>query len=59
VLGYLIYKFVFGASSHFKNGDNSLDPLPGDYMGVIYKGGFIVPILLGLLFITKFSLWKE
>jgi len=52
VLGYLIYKFVFGASSHFKNGDNSLDPLPGDYMGVIYKGGFIVPILLGLLFIT-------
>ncbi len=52
VLGWLIYKFVFGAASHFKGGDNTQDPLPGDYMGVIYKGGFIVPILLGLLFIT-------
>jgi len=52
VLGILIYKFVFGAPSHFKGGDPSNEPLPGDYFGVIYKGGFIVPVLLGLLFIT-------
>ncbi|HNB91309.1 MAG TPA: MotA/TolQ/ExbB proton channel family protein, partial [Saprospiraceae bacterium] len=52
VIGIILYKFVFGAASHFKNGDPNNDPLPGDYMGVIYKGGFIVPILLGLLFIT-------
>jgi len=52
VLGYLIYKFVFGAAAHFKDGDNTKDPLAGDYMGMVYKGGFIVPILLGLLFIT-------
>ena len=52
VLGYLIYKFVFGAASHFKDGDNTKDPLAGDYMGMVYKGGFIVPVLLGLLFIT-------
>ncbi|MCO6460536.1 MAG: MotA/TolQ/ExbB proton channel family protein [Saprospiraceae bacterium] len=52
LLGYLLYKFVFGDPSHFKDGNPDLDPLPGDYLGVIYKGGFIVPILLGLLFIT-------
>ncbi|HQW12176.1 MAG TPA: MotA/TolQ/ExbB proton channel family protein [Saprospiraceae bacterium] len=52
VLGILLYKFVFGDASHFKGGDNANDPLPGDYFGVIYKGGFIVPILMGILFIV-------
>lgn len=52
VLGVLLYMFVFGNGSHFKGGDNANEPLPGDYFGVIYKGGFIVPILMGILFIT-------
>lgn len=52
LLGWLLYKFVFGDPSHFIGGDPNNDPLPHDYLGVIYKGGFIVPILLGLLFIT-------
>ena len=37
--------FVFGDGSHFQEGDNSKEPLPGDYFGTVYKGGFIVPIL--------------
>jgi biopolymer transport protein ExbB len=49
-VAYLIYINVFGASSNFIDGDNSKDPLPGNYMGTIYKGGFIVPILMTLLF---------
>lgn len=52
VLAILIYVFVLGDGSHFKDGDNANDPLPGDYLGMIYKGGFIVPILMSLLFIT-------
>lgn len=50
VVSYFIWANVFGASSHFVDGDNSKDPLPGDYFGTIYKGGFIVPILLTLFF---------
>lgn len=50
IIAYLIWKFVFGAGSHFKGGSNENDPLPGDYLGTIYKGGFVVPILMTLLF---------
>ncbi|MBN8684087.1 MAG: MotA/TolQ/ExbB proton channel family protein [Chitinophagales bacterium] len=50
IIAYLIWKFVFGAGHHFKGGSNENDPLPGDYLGTIYKGGFVVPILMTLLF---------
>ena len=43
-----IYKFVFGASGNFENGDPDGHPLPGNYMGMVYKGGFVVPILLSM-----------
>lgn len=52
VASTLIYKFVFGDPKHFVGGDPTKDPLPGDYLGTIYKGGFVVPILLGLFFIV-------
>lgn len=44
-IGILTYIFVFGDGSHFQDGDNTKEPIPGDYFGTIYKGGFIVPIL--------------
>lgn len=44
-IGILTYMFVFGDPSHFQDGDNTKEPLPGDYFGTVYKGGFIVPIL--------------
>lgn len=50
VVAYLVYKFVFGAPGNFIDNDPEKDPLPGNYMGTIYKGGFIVPILLTMLF---------
>lgn len=37
-----IYLFVFGAKSNF---DEHGHPLPGNYLGMVYAGGFIVPIL--------------
>jgi biopolymer transport protein ExbB len=42
----IIYLFVFGDGSHFEGGDNNNHALQGDYLGIIYKGGFIVPILM-------------
>ncbi len=52
VVALLIWKYVFGAAENFIDGDNSKDPLPGNYAGTIYKGGFIVPILLSMFFIV-------
>lgn len=49
VIGVIIYKFVLGAPENFI--DNNPENLPkvGNYMGMAYKGGFIVPVLMGLL----------
>jgi len=44
-----IYMFVFGDPSHFQGGNPKNNPVQGDYLGVIHKGGPIVPVLLGLL----------
>ena len=41
-----IYNFVMGDGSHFEGGTNEGHPLPGDYFGVVYKGGVIVPVLM-------------
>src|SRR5579859_569978 len=48
-LAVVIYKFVLGDGSHFQNGDNNNHPLPGDYLGIVFKGGFLVPVLIALL----------
>lgn len=57
VLGICIYKFVFGQPSNFVNGDNTGEPLEGNVMGIIYKGGFIVPLLVAInLIIIIFSI---
>ncbi len=53
VIGYLVWKFVMGASGNFQGGDaENGHPLPGNYLGMVYKGGIIVPVLMGLLLMT-------
>ena len=54
VLAIVVYKYVFGAPSNFPGGDITKDPVAepalNHYLGVIYKGGFVVPVLLTLFF---------
>lgn len=45
-IAYSIYKFVFGDPANFENGDLEGHPLPGNYLGIIFKGGIIVPFLM-------------
>lgn len=52
VLSTLVFLFVFGDPTHFVDNDPTKDPLPGDYFGTIYKGGWVVPVLLGIFFVT-------
>lgn len=50
VVAYLVFDKVFGDPSNFVDNDRHKDPLPGNYFGTIYKGGWVVPVLLTLFF---------
>ncbi|MEJ2883763.1 MotA/TolQ/ExbB proton channel family protein [Pedobacter sp. GR22-6] len=61
VIGFCVYKFIFGDRGNFIGGaDPDLHetlPNPGNYMGMAYKGGVIVPVLLGMfLMVIVFSI---
>jgi biopolymer transport protein ExbB len=49
IVAIIVYKFIMGDPSNFQGNDPENSPIPGNYLGVIYKGGFIVPILMCLL----------
>jgi len=49
VVSILIFKFVFGAPDNFIGRSSENLPLQGNFSGTIYKGGFIVPILITFL----------
>ena len=51
LIGFLIWKFVMGNPAGFEGGDTEKNPLPGNILATMYKGGFLVPILIGC-FIT-------
>ncbi|MFA6333936.1 MAG: MotA/TolQ/ExbB proton channel family protein [Bacteroidales bacterium] len=49
IVAEIIYTFVFGNPANFMDGDPANAPMPGNLLGTIHKGGFIVPIILTLL----------
>jgi len=53
VVGILVWKYIMGHPSNFEGGDpENGHPLSGNYMGMVYKGGYVVPILMGLLLMS-------
>ncbi|MCB0820612.1 MAG: MotA/TolQ/ExbB proton channel family protein [Bacteroidetes bacterium] len=58
VVCVLVYMFIMGNPNNFEGGDPVLGhPLPGNTLGIVYKGGFIVPILMSIVvIIIAFSL---
>jgi len=52
IIGFIVWKFVLGDPSHFVGGDPLNHPLEGDYFGIFYKGGILVPLAIGLLLMT-------
>ncbi|MEC4114387.1 MotA/TolQ/ExbB proton channel family protein [Myroides pelagicus] len=52
IFGYIIWKYVMGAPANFENGDPNGHPLPGNFLGMVYKGGIVVAALIGLLTMT-------
>lgn len=56
VAGYLIYAYVLGNPDNFQGGDPHNHPLPGNYLGLVYKGGIVVALLISLfLLVVTFS----
>ena len=49
VIAICIFNFVLGNPANFINNDPNNHPLPGNFMGMIYKGGIIVPVIQTLL----------
>ncbi len=49
IIGILVYKYIFGDPGNFQGNNPENEPIPGNFFGIIYKGGFIVPILMCLM----------
>ncbi len=49
VVAIIIFKFIMGAPGNFQGSDPANAALPGNFYGIIYKGGFIVPVIMTLL----------
>lgn len=52
VLAFLFYFFILGNPSNFHDNNPLNHPLPGNYLGIVYKGGYIVPLIIALLMMT-------
>ncbi|MBU0696176.1 MAG: MotA/TolQ/ExbB proton channel family protein [Bacteroidetes bacterium] len=56
-IGWLLFLFVMGSPTNFENGDPTGHPLPGNYYGMVYRGGYIVPFLMSMfLMVLVFSI---
>jgi len=49
IVAYFIYTKVFGNPVNFEGGNNKGHPLQGNLLGLLYRGGVIVPLLLTVI----------
>lgn len=52
IIGVVVYKFILGSTSNFVDGNPEGHPLPGNYLGMMYKGGLMVPVLMACMIIV-------
>lgn len=46
IISIIIFKVILGNPANFVDGNPDGEPMKGNYLGIVYKGGFIVPILI-------------
>ena len=49
VVAFCLWKFMMGNGANFEGGDNENKPLAGNFLGIVYKGGIVVPFLITFL----------
>jgi biopolymer transport protein ExbB len=52
VVAFLIYFLVMGNPANFQEGNPAGHPLDGNYLGMLYKGGIVVPVLMTTLLVV-------
>lgn len=52
VAGYLFWQYVCGNPTNFEGNNPAGHAKEGNYLAIVYKGGFIVPLLMGLFLIV-------
>lgn len=50
-IAFLIYFYVLGNPVNFEGGNPAGHPIPGNYLAMVYKGGYIVPLLITLIIV--------
>lgn len=58
IISFLVWNYIFGDPSRFVDGNRAGHPLPGDFLGTIFKGGPVV-VLVITLFLTVITLSIE
>ncbi|GHE40248.1 MotA/TolQ/ExbB proton channel family protein [Sphingobacterium griseoflavum] len=57
IIGYVVWQFVMGSPSNFLEENPENQPKPGNYLGMVYHAGVVVPVLIGLfLMVWVFSI---
>lgn len=59
IIGFSIWQFYFGMAGNFEPGFVGKKPLQGNILGMIYTGGPIVGILMGLIIISITFLFER
>ena len=52
IVAVAVYMFILGDPNNFIDNNPANHPKQGNYLGVVHKGGWIVPILVGCLIIV-------
>lgn len=52
IIGFIIFFTILGSPGNFEDNNPKGHPIPGNYLGMMYKGGYLVPVLMGLMMIV-------
>ena len=52
IICLVVFNGVMGNPANFIDGNLANNPLSGNYLGIVYKGGYVVPILMTLFLVV-------
>ena len=52
IVCHILFHTVMGNPVNFEGGNPAGHPLPGNYLGIVYKGGFVIPFLFTCILVV-------
>ena len=52
IIGFIVFFTILGNPANFEDNNPKGHPIPGNYLGMMFKGGYLVPVLMGLMMIV-------